>query len=1350
MADGTPSRRSGVDPRAIAPHHAGVQRPTWTVAVDTGGTFTDLMARGPAGEVRRLKVPSTPDDPARAILDALATLDVPLAELRHGTTVATNALLEGRTGRVVLVTNVGFEDLLQLRRQARPDLYALHPVVPPPVVPRDQVLGVLGRRGPGGEVLTALEDPDAWVARHRDALDRADAVAISLLHAYADAADERALAAALCRALPDLPVTLSSDIAAVSREYERTATAAVNAALTPVMSAYVGRLRASVHPATLTVMGSAGGRLDADTTTRAPVHTVLSGPAGGVRGAWTVGARCGRDALLTLDMGGTSTDVSVVDGALAPIDDGHLAEHPLRIPLLPIETVGAGGGSVAFVDPGGALRVGPRSAGAVPGPACYGRGGTSPTVTDAHVVLGRLDALLGGDFELDRDAARAAVGGLAERIGSTTEDTAHAILTIVEANMARACKRVSMGRGVDPRALTLVAFGGAGGLHACGLADELGCPEVLFPAEPGVLSAAGILDAPRELALTRSLHTRLDDPRAVADVRDALLDEARARLPRGASAQVFADCRYQGQTWTLAVPFDGGAALRADFEALHADRYGYALPPSRAVEVVALRVFWRTAEAATPAPVEAPDRSWTGPCAVRRYSATLWLPAGWRARQLPDGDLLCARHQAPVAHHAAQLALALEVHRQRLAAVAEEMGATLMRAAFSANIKERRDFSCAVFDASGQLLVHAAHIPVHLGSTPLSVRAAIDAVPMPRGTQVVLNDPFAGGTHLPDVTLVTPVFLDDDDAPAFYVANRAHHADVGGVSPGSLPAPRDADGAVRDLTIDDEGIRIPPARLDDALRARFSAASRTPEERAGDLRAQEAANRRGAARLVEWAHSAGRASVDRDDAALLDYAERRMRAVLAALPDGVWSAVEHLDDDGVGSVPVPIPLTLTLDGAHAVFDFTAAPDQVAGPLNAVRAIAVSAVFYALRCLAGDALPANAGLMRPITVRTRPGSIVDALPPAAVAAGNVETSQRMVDVIFAALAQCAPERVPAASCGSMNNVLFGADGDGGFVHYETLAGGAGAGPDGPGADAVHTHMTNTLNTPVEALEQAFPVRVTRYALAPRPTVPPGITPGGRGVVRSYRFLAAAELTLITERRRLPPTSTAGAPPGALGHNALRRADAAVAHPIPGKVTVRVEPGDEVTIQTPGGAHWAPVPIDPSRLPPTSLYSPAQPLPGGMNMGFFDKLKSMKNAITGGSAKVQLSIDGDDLELGKPFAVHITAEAKADVKATAVYILVRSTESTHATDDNGRISKEVVGEMEVYNHRFDVEGPQELKAGETYEWTAEICLPDDGDARATYDGEIMNHDWEVQAGLDVKGNDPDSGWLGFEIW
>ncbi len=550
-------------------------------------------------------------------------------------------------------------------------------------------------------------------------------------------------------------------------------------------------------------------------------------------------------------------------------------------------------------------------------------------------------------------------------------------------------------------------------------------------------------------------------------------------------------------------------------------------------------------------------------------------------------------------------AVELEVFRQVLASVAEEMGVRLMRSAYSPNIKERRDFSCAVFDAGGEMIAQAAHIPVHLGSSPASVKAVIEAFSgdMKPGDRFIVNDPFAGGTHLPDVTVVAPMFASASRLavepasrtspkreagpaakrvrrPSFYVANRAHHADVGGLTPGSLPLSR---------TIDEEGYRIAPSRLTDALINDFAKATRTPDERRGDLRAQQAAIDVGLARLAALCEAHGVLRIAAAGDALQDYAARFIRAIVAEMPDGRYEAEDVLDDDGHGHEDIAIRCTLTVAGEEATFDFSASDDQVPGPLNAVRAIAQSAVMYALRCLAPADIPSNSGVLRPVRIVTRPGSVVEALPPAAVAAGNVETSQRITDVVFAALGRALPGRVPAASYGSMNNLTIGSldGGEPAFAYYETIAGGAGAGPtaegrrDGQGGDggsAIQCHMTNTLNTPVEALEHSYPFRVESYRVRAG-SGGSGQQRGGDGVERAYCFLRPAQVTLMTERRRHAPPGAAGGRPGRCGEQVLIRADG-TRQPLPGKCTLAVEPGDRLIIQTPGGGGYGVAEVEPA--------------------------------------------------------------------------------------------------------------------------------------------------------------------------
>jgi len=535
-------------------------------------------------------------------------------------------------------------------------------------------------------------------------------------------------------------------------------------------------------------------------------------------------------------------------------------------------------------------------------------------------------------------------------------------------------------------------------------------------------------------------------------------------------------------------------------------------------------------------------------------------------------------------------AASLEIWNHRLAQIAEEMGAALRRSAFSPNIKERRDYSCALFAADGRLVAQAADIPVHLGSMPLSVQAVIERVPLDDGEIAIVNDPYAGGTHLPDVTLVAPVFLDGERIG--WAANRAHHADVGGAAPGSMPVGTRARGdevpeaeplqpavgpkyreftlpahvEYRSVSIDEEGVRLQPQKLTDELEARFASAGRGSQERRGDLAAQKAAIDVGRRRLVELARRAGAVELAAQAETLIGYAARLMRAQIAAIPDGVYAFADSLDDDGAGTNDVALRVLVRVDGERAVIDFSDSDEQTRGSLNAVYAVTLSAVVYAFRLLLPEDAPTNQGLYEPLTVIAPDGSVVAAQPPAAVAAGNVETSQRIVDVVLGALAQALPERIPAASAGTMSNVLLGGDD---WAYYETIGGGAGAGPAGAGASAIQTHMTNTLNTPVEALERAIPVRVVEYAVR-RGSGGGGVRAGGDGIVRALELRAPVEVTLVGERRRRPAYGLSGGGPGAVGEDTLTRDGRTVR--LPGKITFRARAGDVLRIATPGGGGY----------------------------------------------------------------------------------------------------------------------------------------------------------------------------------
>ncbi len=1121
------------------------------VGVDTGGTFTDVV-----GEDGRIaKVLSTPADPSQAVGEGVAGFGPDV--LAHGTTVATNALLERRGAVVALVTNAGFADLIEIARQDRPALYDPTVRRPAPLVPRELRLEVAGRLGPTGEELSPLgpvpEVPEG-----------VEAVAVCLLHSDLDSSHEQAVAEEL-RAR-GLDVTCSFEVSPQHREYERLSTTAANAYLRPRCGEYLSRLRA-LAPEVL-VLTSAGGLVPVDEAARMPGRLLLSGPAGGAAAAGWAAVAAGFPDAVTFDMGGTSTDVCLIlDGRPAPAGDRTVAGLPVRLPSLDVHTVGAGGGSIARIDPGGALAVGPRSAGAAPGPACYGLGGTEPTVTDADLAAGRIPAgaMLPGLAALDADLAAAAL----DRAGVTAEG----VLAVVDAAMTQAVRRVSVERGADPANLALVAFGGAGPLHACAVADALGMQAVVVPPRAGVLSAAGVLAAPRQADVVRSWPNPSDTTglvwagleaakQALAEVEvaqggwsanlRALVSDPLRLSTEVVEVEVGVDCRYAGQSWELTVP-----TVEA-FAAEHERRNGYRRDGTP-VEVVAVRATARVPSRIDLGALPSVDRQGrvVGPAVIAEEDCTVWVADGWAAEVHESGSWLLRREEvvsgaggaASPPYDPSTLAVLIA----RLTGVAEEMQAVLRRAASSPNIKERADCSCALFTAEGELLTQSESIPVHLGSMPASVAAAIaafDIAELEPGDQVVLNDPFAGGTHLNDLTLVAPCHL--DGRLVGWVANRAHHSDVGGMVPGSIP-PEASE-------IYQEGLRLPPVRLGPTVVAVLVANSRTPDERRGDLDAQRGANAVGVERFAELAYE-GWALEE-----VVAYGERRMRAALADLPDGTAAFEDVLD----GSDTV-VRVAVTVAGDEVSFDFTGTGPQAVGNLNAVRAVTASAVAFALRCATDPSIPANGGALRPVSLVTEPGSVVDAQPPAAVGAGNVEVSQRVADVCLGALAQIAGDRVSAAGQGTMNNLILGSA-EAGFVSYETLAGGQGGGPAAPGDSGVHTAMTNTRNTPVESFERAYPMRVRRLSLRPG-SGGDGRFPGGDGLVKEVEVLVDCTLSLITERRTSRPYGLGGGDPAQPGENwLLRGGEEEQAEMLPPACTVELHAGDVVRVLTPGGGGW----------------------------------------------------------------------------------------------------------------------------------------------------------------------------------
>ncbi|MCB1216954.1 hydantoinase B/oxoprolinase family protein [bacterium] len=1298
----TDPEHDGLDPLNVATGADSVPRGMLRIAVDTGGTFTDLVLTDSDGRLLLThKLLSTPDDPSRAVLEGakmlmmMAGRDMEPYELIHGTTVATNAMLTRSGARVGLVVNRGMEGLLSIGRQNRPELYALHPRRGMPLVDSRLVFGLHDAVADWPEDLVRFYDPykfregilaiDSWAVCLVGPDSEQERAIETFFHSYRsesktteeslrslirlrneywesigderrwEMSDEQIQRSVELSNNHRKDIHLSTEIAPDALEYERCCTTVANAMVARMMKQYLAKLEAGEQQQ-LSIMASDGGLVPVSVVSKKPVLTMLSGPAGGALGALQAGQDCGITKLVTFDMGGTSTDVALLDNGLPLARTMEIDNIPLRLPHIDIHTVGAGGGSIAWIDSGGAFKVGPQSAGADPGPACYGRqqhDAPLATVTDAHVVLGHLpeEVRLAGKLELDLVASYRVVDVLAQQLGLSVEDCAEGILRIADQNMANAIRAVSSQRGHDPRQYTLVPFGGAGGLHAVRLAELLGMRRILLPASPGLLSAVGMLSAPLRFSRSRrvelAMYSRSESEFRRDELYDALatLDRHIEQMTQELEADVQAagrdtqmwsffhtqlDVRYAGQDHELTVDWNARHQWDEDFHRLHEQLYGHC-HLDRALEIVSVHVsvevlqgqgvnnpvnLQGSTETRLSTVVQRDDllplQQLAGPLIITEQSATTTIPAGWDMRVVDNGHILiektagtgssefirgaedratssaappepAADNQQPAAGNLQAATgspvpgprspvpdpIELEIFRQLFAAVAEEMGNSLMRTAHSPNINQRRDFSCAVFDEQARMIAQAAHIPVHLGSMGTAVQAVLQRFPlaeMAPDAHYIVNDPFSGGTHLPDITIVSPVTPLEEDQPRFLVASRAHHSDVGGISPGSLPLSRH---------IDEEGIRIEPALFDDALLQRICNASRTPDERRGDLNAQLASQLTGRRRLIEMCGSYGWEHVSTMATTLLEYSARMMREVVSSIPDGTYEAEDFMDGDGLEAVDVAIRLKLTVAGDLLTADFSETDDQVPGSINAVRAITLSALGYVLRLLAPDELPQNEGAMQPLKLVTRPGSLVDAQYPAAVAAGNVETSQRITDVLMQALAQALPERMPACSQGTMNNVLIGGvDSRTGqpFSYYETIGGGCGAGPEGPGESGMHSHMTNTLNTPIETIARRYPFRVSAYHLnMDNPGY--GRHQGGRGILRRYEFDVPCTLTIISERRRNPVKGPAEGNNGRCGRNLLISPDGSVRE-LPGKFSFFFFFFLTTEIYTPPGAGWGP--------------------------------------------------------------------------------------------------------------------------------------------------------------------------------
>ncbi len=1285
--------------RIRSSHGANIPGPPWRIWIDTGGTFTDCVARAPDGALRRAKVLSTGSIRARVAavegvrrlrvehppagapaaltgfflsvlgaavggrrwrvtrhehdmleLDAPVSSDLrpgalvelgtgepapvlasrlvtgtavgeplPAAALRLATTRGTNALLERRLTPAAFFVSQGFADLLVIGDQRRPDLFALDIRRPAPHY--HSVVQVTGRLDAQGRVLTPLDLDAVRPEALRLLGSGVWAAAIALLHSWRNPAHEQELAGML-RAIGFRHVSCSADLSPRIKVLPRAQTAVINAALSEAIDDLLDATAAPWPPGggrTLHVMTSAGGLVRAGRF--APKDSLLSGPAAGVAGAAEVGRRAGLSRIIAFDMGGTSTDAARIDGEMEYTVTHRVGDAELMAPALAIESVAAGGGSICDFDTaagGAGPVVGPRSAGAAPGPACYGAGGPL-TLTDVNLLLGRLDPTRFG-IPIEPGAAARAFDAACRRAAQAGLDVAdrdavlEGFLEIANERMAQAIRRVSVRRGYDPARYALVAFGGAGGQHACAVAARLGITSVLVPRDCSLLSALGLrsalLERIGERQVLRPLHefAPLMDA-ALADLAAApaaeLIDEG-APADRIAVRRRIASLRYTGQDHTIEVEYERPERLRDQFEERSRAIFGHAIT-GRPIEVESLRVVVacmedaRDADQPTPVPprpsaaarqtrarfagrwVDAPifDRdalaagqAVDGPALILEERSATVVEPEWRATVAPSGDLLLTLRPAPAmsdapARSTAELRPAIIRHEllaSRLVALAEEMGEMLRRTALSTNVKERLDFSCALLDAGGELVVSAPHIPVHLGALGLCVRRVLAAVSIEPGDVVVTNHPAWGGSHLPDVTLVAPAF-DASGRLLGFVACRAHHAEIGGTRPGSMPP--DA------RTLDEEGVVIPPMHLVKAGRPDWDGVrrlltggahpTRAVEENLADLAAQLAAVRLGAEGLARLAKAEGTGELAGTMRRLKDRAEARLRSALSALPLHVREALGALDD---GSV---IRVSIQVGSDRTVIDFAGTSGVHPGNLNAPLAVVQSAVMYVMRLLIGPGasvaeVPLNDGLVRPIDLRVPEGLLNPAFGAdrrlwPAVAGGNVETSQQVVNLLVRALG------LGADSQGTMNNLLLG---DRRRSYYETVAGGAGAGPGFHGAAAVHTHMTNTAITEPEILEHRYPVRLDCFAIRGG-SGGAGRWRGGDGVVRQMTFLEPLSLSLLTQHRTIGPAGMAGGGDGAPGRQRLRRADGSTID-LPAIAAAEVGPGDTLILETPGGGGW----------------------------------------------------------------------------------------------------------------------------------------------------------------------------------
>jgi len=1183
----------------------------WQFWIDRGGTFTDIVALDPDGTLHTHKLLSeNPEQYADAAIAGIRHfLQTPepqsipvqlIHSVKMGTTVATNALLERKGQAVALVTNQGFKDALEIGYQNRPDIFALEVRTPKPLYQTS--IEIKGRLDAAGKEIEPL-DIEATKQQLQTLKQQGfEAISIVLLHAYLNPEHER-IVADLAKQIGFQQVSTSQQTSALIKYISRGRTTVVDAYLSPILRRYVEQVAQLLPGVDLQFMQSHGGLTSAEVFQGK--DAILSGPAGGIVGAVKTANHAGHTRLIGFDMGGTSTDVSHYAGNYERSFETEVAGVQMRVPMLDIHTVAAGGGSIVKTLHG-ELQVGPESAGANPGPAGYRRGGPL-TVTDCNLLLGRLQpqhfpAVFGpsADEPLDLTAVQNQFQELANSLSLSPEIVAEGALKIAVENMASAVEKISTQRGYDVKDYTLVSFGGAGGQHACAVANKLGMSKVLLHPYSGVLSAYGMGLAQKSQIDTQSYAVELEQLPTLAKKIQKQTEQACSILQqqneRVAEIKTTLHLHYRGSDTLLDIEFEAQQSPNSLFELFseqHRQQFGFiqsavpvminsisvevssqshavhdttiqATQPAQAIETINLFAEgqWHSAQVYQRKQLH-PDQSIIGPALILEPTGTLVIEPNWTAQLQADGQLLLSHQESALSQSDAQAQtekadpIQLALFNNRFMSIAEQMGATLAKTAHSVNIKERLDFSCSLFDAQGQLIANAPHVPVHLGSMGESVKTVIQKVgsSLQAGDAYVLNNPYAGGTHLPDITLISPVFIHNQ--LRFYVASRGHHADVGGLTPGSMPA--------NSQHIDQEGVLLDCVPLvkqgvfqTELISNCFQQATypvRNLTQNLNDLHAQVAANQRGIQGLNQLCEQVGVETVSQYMSHVLAHAEQAVLHLLPSLQQGQFC---YPTDQGS---QVCVSVKVDLAQQKAIIDFTGTSQQQNNNFNAPHSITRAATLYVLRTLINQPIPLNDGFLRPVELIVPKGCMLNPNYPAAVVAGNVETSQVVTDSLYAAL------NIQAASQGTMNNLTFG---DETWQYYETLCGGTGAGKNYQGHNAVHSHMTNSRLTDPEILELRYPVRLQRFAIREN-SGGKGMYDGGNGCERHFEFLKPMTVSMLSNHRRIPPYGLAGGEAGKVGkHFVIKAGDALHSQTaLNSTITLELEAGDVFAIHTPGG-------------------------------------------------------------------------------------------------------------------------------------------------------------------------------------